>query len=58
MLMNILKITCLHIFHYGNYVENEFHGNGKYYHPDLQTIIFEGKFKKGAPFVGKFFSPH
>ena len=42
-------------FHYGNYVENEFHGNGRYYHPDLQTIIFEGKFKRGAPFVGKFF---
>lgn len=42
-------------FHFGNYVENEFHGEGKYYHPNLQTIVFEGKFKKGSPFIGKFF---
>ena len=41
--------------HYGEYLEGEFHGQGKLYHPDTKEMIFDGKFKKGFPFCGKFY---
>ena len=44
-----------HKVHHGQYLNGDCHGKGKLYNPETKEMIFDGIFKKGYPFYGKFY---
>ena len=44
-----------HKVHHGQYLNGDCHGKGKLYNPETKEMIFDGIFKKGFPFYGKFY---
>ena len=44
-----------HKVHHGQYLNGDYHGEGKLYNPETKEMIFDGIFKKGIPFYGKFY---